>query len=84
MMRVAYRYLERSAYESYFVKVANTDAYGADLMPHPTWSTDLAQLQRLCLANPLCRGFNTNGWLKGDVSRRVPNAPTDLYVRRVR
>ncbi|ELR13759.1 peptidase, S8/S53 subfamily protein [Acanthamoeba castellanii str. Neff] len=83
-LRISQKYLDRSAYESYFIKVANTDAYGSDLMPHPTWSTDLAQLQWLCLANPLCRGFNTNGWLKGDVSRRVPNAPTDLYIRRVR
>ncbi len=35
----------------------------------------------LCLYNPACAGFNTDGWLKAATNDTRPNAPCDLYVK---
>src|SRR5690606_11175756 len=81
MLVMGTRYLDLARLAPRYVKHAAMDASGADLLAHPMWSTDLAQLMWLCDINPLCLGFNTNGWLKAGVSRLVPSSAVDLYVK---
>ena len=38
------------------------DVTGNDLLPKSAWTADLQQLMILCNADPLCAGFNSNGW----------------------
>lgn len=79
--KLAAKYLDLPRLAPRYVKHAAMDASGADLLAHPMWSTDLAQLMWLCDLNPLCLGFNTNGWLKAGVSRLVPSSAVDLYIK---
>jgi hypothetical protein len=81
MLVIGTRYLDLPRLAPRYVKHAAMDASGADLLAHPMWSTDLAQLMWLCDINPLCLGFNTNGWLKAGVSRLVPSSAVDLYIK---
>jgi alpha-N-acetylglucosaminidase len=78
---LATKYLDASEIAHRYRRVARTDAWGPNVMDHPTWSRDLAQLMWLCHLNPLCLGFNTHGYLKANVTRQEPNATVDLYIK---
>jgi len=45
------------------------------------WTRDPGQLAALCDAASGCAGFNSNGWMKSDVSRRVASPGTTLWVK---
>jgi len=59
--------------------VHNVDASGNDIENAGT--NNVANLQAMCAALDFCAGFNTNGWLKYDVSTQVPNVGSDLYMK---
>jgi len=41
------------------------------------------QLMSVCDKEPKCKGFNTNGWLKGIIGRQnLITASSDLYIKR--
>lgn len=69
-----------------YVFIQGMDSGGNDIGNGP--ANDIAQLKSLCDANPLCKGFNTNGWLKGKISPpgyqyKWTNSPTQgLYEKK--
>ena len=64
-------------YSSY----VDTDASGNDIMVPHAWNTLVGNLMYLCNVNPECKGFNSNGYLKRDVSAREHSEGTILYVK---
>jgi len=59
--------------------ISGTDAPGNDLRNAGT--SDVCQLVKLCDADPRCRGFNSNGWLKSSVGGKVSQQNVDLYEK---
>jgi hypothetical protein len=57
----------------------NRTASAVDIMQ--AWHTDPAALAAMCAADSGCAGFNSNGWLKANVSDRQPTANCVLYVK---
>lgn len=51
------------------------------VLRHQAWTKDPGQLAALCDADAGCAGFNSNGWMKTDVSRRVSSPGTTLWVK---
>ena len=45
------------------------------------WTTDIAQLQVLCNADPGCVGFVSTGYLKNSTKTFTYSAISDLYVK---
>jgi len=62
-----------------YVLFQGYDAPGNDLIQ--TWTKDIAQIAFLCDTDPLCQGFNSNGWIKFNVNNRVPSS-ANLYVKK--
>src|SRR5690606_2483605 len=58
--------------------LVNEDAFKKDIKYAGT--TDIDVLMNLCDQDPQCTGFNSNGWLKNDVSAPQYTANCDLYV----
>ena len=69
--------------ELFYSTFENVDIEGSDL--GSLSSNDYSELAMVCNMIPRCRGFNSNGWLKSDVSpyKRVKSA-ANLYVRQSR
>lgn len=57
----------------------NMDSPGNDI--RNVGAGDLCNLVRQCDADPQCRGFNVNGWLKHNASGRVSQPGTNLYTK---
>jgi hypothetical protein len=68
-----------------FKRIADVDCGGltCDLIPVQTWTRDPAAMASLCLADPACQAFNSNGWLKSSatINRQLPPGTADLFVR---
>jgi hypothetical protein len=41
----------------------------------------VGQLMYLCFIDPVCRGFNSNGYLKTSVTSTIGSSGVDLYTR---
>jgi alpha-N-acetylglucosaminidase len=46
-----------------------------------SWHTDIGILSQLCLSDPACNGFASDGSVITDVSRTIPMSGVNLYVR---
>ena len=55
--------------------------YVVFLLCWQAWTRDAGQLSALCDVDAGCAGFNSNGWMKSDVSRRVSSPGTTLWVK---
>ncbi|XP_065845351.1 uncharacterized protein [Oscarella lobularis] len=55
------------------------DAPGSDIEHANT--KDIDALKSLCNNMTSCKGFNSNGWIKSDVSVRIPTKGCDVYLK---
>ena len=64
--------------------VKNTDIMHHDLLDTGThtWTQDVDQLMFVCDVDPLCIGFNTNGFLKVADEGRYTISGVDLYLKK--
>lgn len=63
-----------------YVKYENTDYPSGDILPGYT-GYSIASLEQKCSANPQCKGFNSNGWLKASLSKARPQPGTNFYIK---
>jgi alpha-N-acetylglucosaminidase len=74
-----YRYANSSSVDFSYTVIQNTDSPGNDI--HQAWTKDVQQLKILCAMDPYCTGFNSNGWMKSNLSSRVSSIGTELYIK---
>lgn len=65
-------------------QVPNTDIMDHDLLDtgHHAWTQSPTQLMFLCDTDPLCIGFNSNGFFKVADEGRYTIAGVDLYLKK--
>ena len=65
---------------SYYV-MGDTDAPDSNILPSPTWTQNIAQLQFMCNIIPECVAFNNVGQLKSSVNTTVNIEGVNLFVK---
>eukprot|EP00823_Brevimastigomonas_motovehiculus_P005788 TRINITY_DN436_c0_g1_i1.p1 TRINITY_DN436_c0_g1~~TRINITY_DN436_c0_g1_i1.p1 ORF type:complete len:837 (-),score=242.95 TRINITY_DN436_c0_g1_i1:239-2749(-) len=79
--KLAIKYWEGSS--AHYEEVKDTDAPYHDLLrSSATWTHDVTQMQLLCDLDPACVGFNSNGFLKTDVTSRHASKGCSLYIKK--
>jgi hypothetical protein len=66
---------------SRYIIYEGTDTIGVGNDTMLAWITDYKVLAQLCDIDPGCAGFNSNGWLKLNVTQRVASNGVTLYVK---
>mmetsp|Transcript_71341 Transcript_71341/g.125575 ORF Transcript_71341/g.125575 Transcript_71341/m.125575 type:complete len:792 (-) Transcript_71341:54-2429(-) len=71
-----------SPVSGYILKVG-MDAAGADITgpSNPVKSKDGNFIAQQCNADPRCKGFNTNGYMKTEVTHLTPERNCNLYIK---
>ena len=70
-----------SAVRGRFTELKGTDYPGNNIIEKgAAWTSDVDQLMLLCDANPSCKGFNSNGYLKNSTSTKV-SSPASFWLK---
>jgi alpha-N-acetylglucosaminidase len=67
--------------QHFYILQKNKDIQGYDIIPTPTWSKNLKQLQKLCDAAYYCVGFTTEGLLKSNSANLVDREGVHTFLK---
>lgn len=75
------KYANLSSYN--YKTVVNQDIPGKDLFGEgqKPWTQDVGQLRFLCNVNPMCVGYNSEGFLKNSTTGIQPSVGVTLYLK---
>jgi hypothetical protein len=64
-------------------RVLPSSSFKCPLVPlKQAWNKDPGLLSALCDSDPGCAGFNSNGWIKANVSNIVSSPGTTLWIKK--